>query len=155
MIRSPGWIGDGARHGGAAAHLAPLLPRVQRSKWRDTAGRQGTRVEDQINCGAMDMIFDNSSGRHWAVPALVCSAVYPRNMIVWLNISQILAANIVGCETGWGFVGGPVKVLIPDDTTPAQGQFTLFAVHRGLDGAFPGSCVHHRPRAGRSRADVV
>jgi hypothetical protein len=75
-------------------------------------------VECQIDFGRMGKIFDAESGRNRVVHALIFTAVYSRQMFVWLTFSQTLEAIIAGCEAAWRFYEGVFKVLIPDNMTP-------------------------------------
>jgi hypothetical protein len=64
-------------------------------------------------------------------------------MFVWLTFSQTLEAIIAGCEAGWVFFGGCLRVLIPDnmsaivaDADPVNPRFTVgwldYAQHCGF-----------------------
>jgi hypothetical protein len=49
---------------------------------------------------------------------LIFTAVYSRDMFIWLTFSQTLEALIAGCEQAWRFFGGVFGVLIPDNLSP-------------------------------------
>ncbi|MCZ4628199.1 MULTISPECIES: IS21 family transposase [Rhodococcus] len=75
-------------------------------------------VECQIDFGYLGMLTDPEDGRSRKVHALIFTAVYSRQMFVWLTYSQTLAAVIAGCEAAWKFFGGVFAVLIPDNLRP-------------------------------------
>jgi hypothetical protein len=131
------WVGKGltvVKIGDLLARDGVLVP--QRTLHRycvartDYRGRRGTvpvadgepGAECQIDFARMGMLFDSESGRRRVVHALIFTAVYSRNMFVWLTFSQTLQAIIAGCEAAWRFFGGVFKVLIPDNVKAIVAQ---------------------------------
>jgi hypothetical protein len=93
---------------------------------------------------------------------LIFTAVYSRQLFVWLTFSQTLAAVIAGCEAAWRFFGGVFRVLTPDNMPPivadadaANPRFTVgwldYAQHCGF--ATDAARIRHaqdKPRVERS-----
>jgi transposase len=78
----------------------------------------GPGVECQLDFGRLGMMVDPDTGRRRALHALIFTAVFSRNMFVWLSFTQTLADVIAGCEAAWRYYGGVFKVLIPDNMKP-------------------------------------
>jgi transposase len=100
-------------------------------------------VECQIDFARMGLVYDPGSGKRRLAHALIFTAVYSRQLFVWLTFSQTLVALIAGCEAAWRFFGGAFRVLIPDnmssivaDADPVNPRFTVgwldYAQHCGF-----------------------
>lgn len=87
--------------------------RGERSTVRVAEGEPG--AECQIDFARMGLVYDPGSGKRRVAHALIFTAVYSRQLFVWLTFSQTLAAVIAGCEAAWRFFGGVFRVLIPDN----------------------------------------
>jgi transposase len=134
--------------------------RAGRSTVRVADGEPG--VECQIDFARMGLVHDPGAGRCRAAHALIFTAVYSRQLFVWLTFSQTLGAVIEGCEAAWRFFGGVFRVLVPDnmspivaDADPVNPRFTVgwldYAQHCGF--ATDAARVRHaqdKPRVERS-----
>ncbi len=86
------------------------------------AGRRKTtvRVDDpppgiecQVDFGRLGLVPDGDKRR--VCHGLVFTAVYSRQMFVWLTFGQKTEDVIAGFEAAWSFFGGVFPIVIPDN----------------------------------------
>jgi hypothetical protein len=120
----------------------------RRSTVRVADGQPG--VECQLDFGRLGLVADPVAGRRRVAHALIFTAVYSRQVFVWLSFTQTLAAVIEGCEAAWGFFGGVFRVLIRRQPGPGGGRRGPGEppIHGGLAGLRRGSGFWHRSGAG-------
>lgn len=120
----------------------------RRSTVRVADGEPG--VECQLDFGRLGLVADPVAGRRRVAHALIFTAVYSRQVFVWLSFTQTLAAVIEGCEAAWGFFGGVFRVLIRRQPGPGGGRRGPGEppVHGGLAGLRRGPGIWHRPGPG-------
>lgn len=72
--------------------------------------------EVQMDFGLLGRLAGEEGGR--PVWALIFTAVYSRQMFVWLGHGIDLEAVVTGCEAAWRAFGGVFRVVIPDNLKP-------------------------------------
>jgi hypothetical protein len=113
-----------ARQGVVVPHRTLHRFCAERAGYRGRGARETVRVADgtpgqecQIDFAKMGLLYDPSAGRRRSVHALIFTAVFSRQMFVWLTFTQTLEAVVAGCEAAWRFFGGVFAVLIPDNAS--------------------------------------
>ena len=97
----------------------------------------------QADFGYMGLVWDEESGRHRKVSALILTLCHSRYMYVYLTFTQNIRAVIEGFEEGWDHFGGITEMVIIDNLKPAidrpdpynpkiNRQFLEYAQSRGF-----------------------
>lgn len=97
----------------------------------------------QADFGYMGLIWDEDSGRHRKVHALILTLRHSRHMYVHFTFTQDIRAVIEGFEAAWYYFGGIAQIVIIDNLKPAvdksdpynpkiNRQFLEYAQDRGF-----------------------
>jgi hypothetical protein len=98
----------------------------------------GPGEEVQLDVGRVGWLRPDESGRRRHFKAWIFTAVRSRHRFVYPVLTETTATAIEACEAAWGFFGGVLKVVIPDNTKaivsepdPLEPLLNLPRKHRG------------------------